>query len=247
MKLAIILLALLGLACAAPAPSDRPSPADRKRRENPQDIADLTKVLSSLVNAAEQDDEGEMSGPRGELAETEGLVRALRRVYRRFFKKNRQINNATEQEDEELPGLRDLLNAEQQQQDDGYNLLAALQKTSDGSNSELPGAGQLAEIEGWLSNVRRGYNFYKKYRHLIPSAAQGDTSDDVDSELPDSGELATMEGWFQSIARKVKKAYHYYHKYKHLVPAAQDNGMEEPGRSQQQAEEELLSYLLASQ
>ena len=246
MKLAIILLALLGLACAAPAPSDRPSPAERKRRENPQDIADLTKVLSSLVNTAEQGDEGEMSGPRGELAETEGWVRALRRGYH-FYKKYRHLIPVTEQEDEELPGLRDLLNAEQQQQDDGYNLLAALQETSDGSDSELPGAGQLAEIEGWLNNVRRGYNFYKKYRHLIPSAAQGDTSDDVNSELPDSGELATMEGWFQSIARKVKKAYHYYHKYKHLVPAAQDNGMEEPGRSQQQANEELLSYLLASQ
>ena len=254
MKLAIILLALLGLACAAPV---------RERRSDLQTVAELERALSSLLadKQAKQNPppnrvDGGTGGPGTPgTGDFEGLLFSLLAA-----------NQDGDTGDPSTTGLGG-------ERADAEGLNKIFSKVKSGIKNGIKKGAIL---------IHKGVELYDKYGHLIPVctiekeeedenenenlmpllslllSAQQDNGDNnnnrllallQDDSLPgdyeaplNSMELADAEGWKKTFskwkngikkgAKLIHKGAELYDKYGHLVPAMQ--------------EEELLTYLLAS-
>ena len=201
MKIAIFLLALLGLACAAPV---------RERRSDVQAVAELERALSSLLAdeqakhnpppnrvdggtggpgapgtgglerllfsllAANQDgDTGDPSttGPGGELADAEGWKKTFSKVKNGIKKGAKLIHKGAELYDK----YGHLIPAmQEEEEDENYNLLLALlQDESLPGDYEAPlNSMELADAEGWKKKFSKVKNGIKKGAKLIHTGAE---------------------------------------------------------------------------
>ena len=244
MKLAIILLALLGLACAAPV---------HERRSDVQAVAELERALSSLLadeqakhNPPPNRVDGGTGGPGtpgtggleglvfsllaanqdgwrgGELADAEGLNKIFSKVkngIKNGIKNGAILIHKGAELYDKYGHLIPVCTIEKEEEDENENLMPLLS----------------------LLNAQQDTGYDNNDNPLL--ALLQDESLPADYEAPlNSMELADAEGWKKTLsklkngikkgAKFIHKGAELYDKYGHLIPAMQ--------------EEELLTYLLAS-